>query len=153
MDTCTDCDRKPTKPNGVCPVFNMDDGRHFTNYNSRCMLNDSISRTGKVMNSYEYRMFLQKNAEEIMKKNVELALSDNMCVPCYDLNEDGTMLPEATKFQCNENTCTLVENNAIGIGAGRNYNVGNGNGSVNGELLANGNGVSTETFQNYKMRY
>jgi hypothetical protein len=63
------------------------------------------------------------------------------------------MLPEATKFQCNENTCTLVENNANGIGNGRNYNVGNGNGSVNGELLANGNGVSTETFQNYKMRY
>ena len=79
-------------------VFKMDDERLFTNYNSRCMVNDSISRTGKVMNSYEYRMFLQKNAEEIMKKNVELALSDNMCVPCYDLNEDGTMLPEATNF-------------------------------------------------------
>ena len=139
MENCTECERQPTKNTGVCPVFNMSDGRHFTNYNSRCMQNDSLSNTGKVMNSYEYRIYLQKNAEKIMKSNIDLALNNNMCTPCFDLDQDGTMLPEANKFNCNEFTCTLNETNVNGIGTGRNYSVIGSNIAQNSKLV-NGNG-------------
>jgi hypothetical protein len=152
MENCTECERQPTKPTGVCPVFNMSDGRHFTNYNSRCMQNDSLSKTGKVMNSYEYRIYLQKNAEKLMSQNQELALNSNMCTPCFDYDQDGTMLPEANKFQCNENTCTLSQNNVDGIGTGRNYAVAP-NGVIGKSELVNGtgdNGTLAEPYLNFR---
>lgn len=151
MENCTECERKGTKPTDVCPVFNMDDGRHFTNYNSRCVQNDTLSKTGQVMNSYEYRMYLQKNAEQLMKQNVELALNNNKCTPCFGLDEDGTMLPEVNKFNCTENTCTLNTNNVNGIGTGRNHQV-LPNGVVSSELLNGSAAESAETFLNLDRR-
>jgi|TARA_B110000259_G_scaffold270_1_gene423 hypothetical protein len=120
MASCTKCERKPT--NTGCPVYNMNDGRHFTSYVSRCVLNNS-STTSNVMNSYEHRMYLQHNAEKIMKENQNTSSNNNECVPCYDKNEDGTMVPELNKFQCNANTCNLNNNKSNGIGTGRNYKV------------------------------
>tara|TARA_B110000259_G_scaffold173311_1_gene206457 strand:+ start:316 stop:729 length:414 start_codon:yes stop_codon:yes gene_type:complete len=120
MASCTKCERKPT--NTGCPVFNMDDGRHFTTYVSRCVLNNNVSG-GNAMNSYEYRMYLQHNAEKIMNENKNVAGSNNKCEPCFDFNEDGTMVPELNKFECNANMCTLKDNNSSGIGTGRNHNV------------------------------
>ena len=152
METCAECEREPTRVDGVCPVFNMSDGRHFTNYNSRCMQNDSLSKTGKVMNSYEYRMYLQKNAEDLMKKNAELALNDNMCKPCFDLNDAGTMLPELNKFECDGTTCALVPGDNNGVGTGRDYTA-KANGVVGGSALVNGNGnnsVVAEPYLNFR---
>jgi|TARA_B110000211_G_scaffold234563_1_gene304774 hypothetical protein len=155
MESCTECDRQPTPTTNVddvCPVFNMSDGRHFTNYNSRCDQNDSLSKTGKVMNSYEYRIFLQKNAEQLMKKNADFALNDNMCKPCFGLNEPGTMLPEASKFDCNGLTCSLRAGDGNGIGTGRDYNVKSNN-IVDGSALVNGNsGVLAEPYLNFKKK-
>ena len=151
MESCTECERQPKKLDGVCPVFNMSDGRHFTNYNSRCVQNNNMSKNGNAMNSYEYRMFLQKNATNLMKKNNDLALNENMCTPCFDLNEPGTMLPEANKFECNGNTCSLVSGDNNGVGTGRDYNV-KPNGVVAGSSLVNGNGnnsVLAEPFLNF----
>ena len=123
MESCAECERQPTRVDGVCPVFNMSDGRHFTNYNSRCVQNNNISKNGEVMNSYEYRMYLQHNAEKIMKDNQSVAGDNNKCDPCFDFNENGTMVPELNKFQCDANVCTLNNNNPAGIGTGRNFNV------------------------------
>ena len=120
MASCTKCERKPT--NTGCPVYNMDDGRHFTSYVSRCVLNNNAAGSN-VMNSYEYRMYLQHNAEKIMKDNQSVAGDNNKCDPCFDFNEDGTMAPELNKFQCDANVCTLNNNNPAGIGTGRNFNV------------------------------
>lgn len=144
MENCTECERKGTKPTDVCPVFNMDDGRHFTNYNSRCVQNDALSKTGQVMNSYEYRMYLQHNAEKLMKQNEQFSEENNKCVPCFDFNEAGTMLPEQNKTQCNANTCNTTLNDSAGLGTGRNYNV-----PTNNPTLSNQPGVSTETFLNF----
>lgn len=127
MASCTKCERKPT--NTGCPVYNMDDGRHFTNYTSRCVLNNNTVGNN-VMNSYEHRMYLQHNAEKIMRENQNIAGDNNKCVPCFDLNEAGTMAPELNKFQCDANVCTLNNNNANGIGTGRNYNVPQKKGDV-----------------------
>lgn len=120
MASCTKCERKPT--NTGCPVYNMDDGRHFTSYVSRCVLNNNAAGSN-AMNSYEYRMYLQHNAEKIMKDNQNVAGDNNKCEPCFDFNEDGTMAPELNKFQCDANVCTLNNNNPAGIGTGRNFNV------------------------------
>ena len=119
MTSCTKCERKPT--NTGCPVYNMDDGRHFTSYVSRCVLNNTVGNN--AMNSYEYRMYLQHNAEKIMKDNQSVAGDNNKCDPCFDFNENGTMVPELNKFQCDANVCTLNNNNPAGIGTGRNFNV------------------------------
>ncbi len=152
MEACAECERKPTRIDGVCPVFNMSDGRHFTNYSSRCVQNNNISKNGNVMNSYEYRMYLQKNAEDLMKKNAEFALNDNMCTPCFDFDEAGTMLPEVSKFDCDGTTCSLVAGDKNGIGTGRNYNV-QPNGIVSESSLVNGtNGVVAEPYLNFRRR-
>jgi hypothetical protein len=42
-------------------------GRQFTDYNPNCELNRAIQRKNNITNSHEYRAFLQKNAEELMK--------------------------------------------------------------------------------------
>jgi hypothetical protein len=119
MASCDKCERKPNS-NGQCPVFNMADGRHFTDYRPRCVQNNSvINNNTAVLNSYEYRMYLQHNATKIMEENRGVASDNNKCDPCFDLNEDGTMVPEVNKFDCNANTCSLVENNPNGIGTGR----------------------------------
>lgn len=120
MASCTKCERKPT--NTGCPVYNMDDGRHFTSYVSRCVLNNSAAGSN-TMNSYEYRMYLQHNAEKIMKDNQNVAGNNNKCKDSFEFNEDGTMAPELNKFQCDANVCALNNNNPKGIGTGRNFNV------------------------------
>lgn len=147
MDTCTDCERQPTKMDN-CPVFNMSDGRHFTNYTSRCMQNDTLSKTGKVMNSYEYRMYLQKNADTLMKQHLEVASNQNRCEPCFDFNEPGTMAPTANSFQCSGTTCSLNSGDPNGIGTDRNYAV-----VSNTPLLNGGNdGVLAEPYLNFKRK-
>ena len=65
MDTCEKCERVPTRIDGVCPVYNMSDGRQFTDYNSRCVQNNAIAKDSKAMNSYDYRMYLQKKCKKI----------------------------------------------------------------------------------------
>ena len=45
MEACAECERQPTRIDGVCPVFNMSDGRHFTNYSSRCVQNNNMSKS------------------------------------------------------------------------------------------------------------
>lgn len=123
MASCDKCERKPNRVDGPCPVYNMADGRHFTDYRPKCVQNNSVvNNNTDVLNSYEYRMFLQHNAEKIMNENKNIASENNRCEPCYDLMEEGTMLPEVNKFECNANTCALRENVPYGVGTGRQYN-------------------------------
>jgi hypothetical protein len=58
-----------------------------------------------------------------MEKNRGVASNNNKCEPCFDLNEDGTMLPELNTFECNSNTCELVPKNTTGVGTGRKNTV------------------------------
>ena len=75
MASCDKCERKPNTVDGQCPVYNMADGRHFTDYRPRCVQNNSMVNTAtNVLNSYEYRMYLQHNAKKI---------SPGLCVKEY----------------------------------------------------------------------
>lgn len=53
------------------------DASNFTEYNSSCLVNKKIMKDNKITSQYEYRKFLQQNAEkiiEINKKNVEFSI-------------------------------------------------------------------------------
>ena len=50
------------------PKYTMSDKRVFTDYHSSCELNKLIQQKYELQNSHEYRLFLQKNAEKIMKE-------------------------------------------------------------------------------------
>jgi hypothetical protein len=53
------------------PKYTMQDQRAFTDYRPSCDLNRMLQEKFKVNNSHEYRYYLQKNAEEIMKNFTE----------------------------------------------------------------------------------
>lgn len=63
------------------PKFIMSDQRVFTDYHSSCDLNRMLQEKFKVQNSHEYRYFLQKNAEQIMKEFTDSA-SKQECKLC-----------------------------------------------------------------------
>jgi len=50
------------------PKYIMSDGREFTDYASSCILNNIIQTKYNITNSYDYKHFLQKNSEQIMKE-------------------------------------------------------------------------------------
>ena len=124
MASCNKCERKPLQSKEACVVFNMDDGRNFTDYRPKIVQNNHMINNN-VMNSYEYRMYLQKNAKNLMKLNEDKAKELNPCNNSNDLFSNGTMLPEAYKFECNATTCNLKNNDQGGLGTGRDYNVQN----------------------------
>ena len=106
-----------------CPA-RMSDGRHFTDYRPSCDVDASIRGDNNIGSSFEYRTFLQRNAESLMNVNRKHACMRNCCVPCKGSGTEtfkSTMLPEKYKVQCNKNTCTRTLNDINGLGDGRVY--------------------------------
>lgn len=65
------------------PKYVMNDARTFTNYQSSCIVEEVLQKKYNINNSHEYRAYLQKHAEEIMK---DLADCDiNKQDPCKGL--------------------------------------------------------------------
>ncbi len=137
LDSCESCTKPTDNKKFNCPP-RMSDGRHFTDYRSRCALNTSAAfsivesdkkgniKTGKGIvktppsNSFDLRQYLIQNGEKIMDMNRERAFQRNMCGPCT-LNP-STMLPEQTQIQCDQNSCKVTLNDPTGLGQGRFYN-------------------------------
>lgn len=99
----------------------MADGRHFTDYRPNCHLNNRIQTENQVSNSYEYRMFLTRNADDLMELNRKESYLLNGSYECKPPYEAGTMLPESDKVVCNRSTCNVVHNFDDGLGRGRDY--------------------------------
>lgn len=117
--SCSECSRVSNNKQYNCPP-RMADGRHFTDYRPRCMINYNFP-DDKPLNSYEYRQYLIHNAEQLMKENQSEAYKRNMCGPCVEPYDIGTMLPEQNMVKCDANTCKLFSNDQNGIGTGRMY--------------------------------
>lgn len=116
--SCESCKRVPTQHSShtnedefTC-TNKMADGRAFTDYRPQCLLNNS------KLNSYDYRMFLMKNAEKIIENNVTSIITD---CSCFNHNQVGTMLPERNMVTCNKNTCFVTTSDKNGLGDGRMY--------------------------------
>ena len=96
-----------------CPP-RMADGRHFTDFRPNCAINNMMRVQNKIVNSYEYRMFLTRNAEDIMAVNNQYAVDKNACKSC-----DQTQIPEQTKVDCGKESCNTLMNDPQGLGQGR----------------------------------
>lgn len=106
----------------LCPM-RMNDGRNFTDYRPRCMINNdlmsSLSSQNMVSSSYESRMYLQRNAEQIMEQQKQAAMANVNCIQCAD--KINTMLPEKYVIHCDTVSCKRQEVNPDGLGDGRRY--------------------------------
>ena len=103
-----------------CPP-RMSDGRHFTDYRPNCEINSMIKMDNKITNSFEYRNFLQQNANKLLDINRKHACQKNCCITCKENFSDSTMLPEQYKVSCDKHTCTRMLNEPTGLGDGRTY--------------------------------
>ena len=104
-----------------CPI-KMSDGRSFTDYRPRCMVNSElmtdVSNNNMIKSSYESRVFLQENAEKLMERN-KLTFLEHLapCAPCNrPFNEPGTMYPERYVVKCTPTSCEKIEVNKYGLG-------------------------------------
>ena len=117
----SNCYKTSDNKHPECPP-RMADGRHFTDYRPNCHVNDLLRADNQISNSFQYRVFLQQNAGEIMDKHREIACAKNCCSPCGGGNGEGenfentTMLPEKYMQVCNENTCKVLLNDVNGVG-------------------------------------
>ena len=124
MASCTSCEGKTPMP--TCPL-RQNDARAFTDYRPRCAVNaelyNLVNGTGAMGSSYESRMFLQHNAEQVMNVHRTNAVNNLApCAPCTrPFSDPGTMEPERYVVRCNGVTCTREEVNPNGIGDGRSY--------------------------------
>jgi len=116
---CMECSRPSDNKSFNCPP-RMADGRHFTDYRPRCLSN-FVQPNDQPMNSYEYRQYLIHNADKLMQNNRLTAYNVNMCGPCVEPYDIGTMLPEQNMIACDANTCRMYLNDQNGVGTGRQY--------------------------------
>ena len=105
-------------------INKMSDGRHFTDYRPRCIINTSIIEevvnNTNINSSYDSRMYLQQNANKIMDRNKKNS-SLNVKSSCTPANGISTVLPERYTIRCDSTSCTRVETNVNGLGDGRSY--------------------------------
>lgn len=124
MTSCQNCSTPNKLP--PCPI-RMSDARAFTDYRPRFATNAELINTLSVQNminsSYESRMYIQKNAENMMQQEYKKAVDTIIpCAPCTrPFNDPGTMLPERYQVECNGVSCTRREVNPNGLGDGRKY--------------------------------
>ncbi len=64
----------------------MNDSRYITDFNSSIINDNKIKSNNKIQNNTEYRQFLQKNADSIIKNNQTIAC--NNCNICYYNNDN-----------------------------------------------------------------
>tara|TARA_Y100001970_G_C14216765_1_gene850138 strand:+ start:600 stop:1133 length:534 start_codon:yes stop_codon:yes gene_type:complete len=100
----------------------MADGRNFTDYRQSGVVNNLLRTKSNSFNSHEYRMFLTRNAKQIIDLNRNMAFERNRVGPCMEPYNIGTMLPEETKINCDRHGCLVSVNDRAGIGQGRQYN-------------------------------
>jgi hypothetical protein len=103
-----------------CPP-RMDDGRHFTDYRGNCYVNNLIRANNNTFNSYQYRMFLTQNADNMMQMNRTNACQKNCCGPCKKPYDIGTMMPEQGTVDCLSGSCNFKPLEKNGLGIGRTY--------------------------------
>lgn len=124
MDSTTSCFKTGDNKYANCPA-RMADGRHFTDYRPSCHINDLVRADNGISNSFQYRRFLQENADALMNRNRQIACERNCCGPCPTSGKesfnDTTMLPERYMFVTDGRMAKMVLNDPNGIGTGRQY--------------------------------
>jgi len=60
----------------------MSDGRNFATWIPACKINEDIQKKSNITTNYEYRQYLTKNADKIIKQNQLSAC--NECCACWE---------------------------------------------------------------------
>jgi hypothetical protein len=95
-----------------CPAF-MEDGRLFTDYRSSHYVDKFIQAENKIMNSFEYRMFLTRNGSQIINKNNDYIQKEYACSPC---TAKTMPMKEEISFDWDGNmTVKPIDPNGMGI--------------------------------------
>lgn len=89
------CNSASNNKHFKCPP-RMADGRHFTDYRPHCYVNNLVQQNNQIHNSYQMRMFLTHNANQLMQMNRKLSCDKNCCGPCQQPYQSGTMMREAS---------------------------------------------------------
>lgn len=111
-----------------CPP-RMADGRHFTDYRTRCAVN--YDSQPKPMSAYDYRMYLTEHAEEILNKNRDLAQRKNSCEPCQG---SKALKADNVIAKCNKRTCSYEVIDAKQDPSGAAFPFDGNYGSINGRV-------------------
>jgi hypothetical protein len=68
----------------------MSDGRHVTDYRPSCFVHTLISQQNNLNNSYQQRLFLQRNAEKFQALNAQYFAAKAGCsLPCKHVDPNG----------------------------------------------------------------
>jgi hypothetical protein len=70
-----------------CPP-RMEDGRHFTDYRPRCVVDSTIRSQNNIKNNFDYRMFLINNGDKIIQNFRYEAIKKNKCNACDNKGAD-----------------------------------------------------------------
>jgi hypothetical protein len=84
----------------------MNDSRYITDFNSSIVNDNQIKSSKNIQNNTEYRHYLQKNADAIIKNNQIIAC--NNCNICYYNDNDNVL--EKNYILKNKN---LLKNNIL----------------------------------------
>jgi hypothetical protein len=145
----SDCFKTSNNKHFGCPP-RMADGRHFTDYRPNCHINNIIRTGNDVMNSFQYRAFLTRNADQLMDLNRNYACKKNCCGPCQEPYHSVNTLPEVNKVKCNAHNCEIVGFDPNGLGQGRIYTDEEQNCDNVGQVEQGNNSCATPED---KMRY
>ena len=129
----------------------MSDGRLFTDYRPNHEINKHIVNNNNIENTHNYRMFLSRNADEIIKRNKNYIYLKNGIYDCKQPYKTGTMLPEKTRVVCDPHKCSNVIVDQNGLGQGRQY-VTNGSNPLLDSLNkseVNKNNICADTQDNF----
>lgn len=86
----------------------MQDGRLFTDYKSSCIMNEkSLSMT-----SFEFRNFLTRNGDQILKNNTKIVNEIAGCGQCSDYS----VVPPYAVLSCNQDRCIQNVKDRDGLG-------------------------------------
>ena len=129
-----------------CPA-RMADGRHFTDYRPNCHLNNNLRTNNSLVNTFEYRRFLQNRGNELMDFNRKSAYDLNGCGTCKEPYHTNTMLPEQSRLYCNKDGCKAEVVDPKGLGQGRCY--GPTQGHLREKQASNCCGNSNSVFSYY----
>lgn len=99
----------------------MADARFCTDYRPSSYVENAIRVSNNINNSHQYRLFLQRNAEQLFNLNNQLMFARNGCGQCKAPYDQGTIPNNRSELNCNKDGCTMVDVDPSGFGLGINY--------------------------------
>ena len=79
----------------------MSDGKFATNWNTACATNNRLKREANIVNNYDYRQYLQRNADNLILQN-QVAACNNCGICWNDFNNLHDSHPKYLFKSCND---------------------------------------------------